>query len=437
MHLVEEREKEKKKEKNGNGASAAEHKWMMLRADKTFPDTTLLERLPGAQRLGPDEVPFAGCSALVAVDESEVPLAARIVQVWDSAYVHVDYSVHGISRLDEVVDTGRLIVVVKFCKRTESSSKNAVPSPKERHIPQDSTSIESVSNGGPHVVPQDQRSIEEVEWKALEAEFKKTRTCHVLDQKQQELLRRQEMLMKQKQQIEQAVHLQFTVDEDLLGLSLGTKGSNLWRARQLPGVFSIEIEGNQVRVVAENDEAAEAARDAVEFLRESVPIQPSEARLLIGRGGKNIKDLQAKCQGLFSINVGDQEIDLVGSRKAIKMAKRGIQVVSRFLSEQESLWQDTRGLLQEVRSISIPFGLLQCEEDAFRDASNGKASSKREREREREEEMPTYEMLVPSDKVGLVIGIKGANIREISEKTRCLIIVHDKGTLVTSGLIHW
>jgi polyribonucleotide nucleotidyltransferase len=293
-----------------------------------------------------------------------------------------------------------------------------------------------VSNGGPHVVPQDQRSTEDVEWKAFEAEFKKTRTCHVLDQKQQELLRRQEMLMKHKQQIEQAVHLQFTVDEDLLGLSLGTKGSNLWRARQLPGVFSIEIEGNQVRVVAENDEAAEAARDAVEFLRESVPIQPSEARLLIGRGGKNIKDLQAKCQGLFSINVGDQEIDLVGSRKAIKMAKRSIQVVSRFLSEQESLWQDTRGLLQEVRSISVPFGLLHCEEDAFRDASNGKASSKRERERERQEEMPTYEMLVPSDKVGLVIGVKGANIREISDKTRCLINVHDKGTLVTSGLMH-
>ena len=45
--------------------------------------------------------------------------------------------------------------------------------------------------------------------------------------------------------------------------------------------------------------------------------------------------------------------------------------------------------------------------------------------------------VVPSDKVGLVIGVKGANIREMSEKTRCLIIVHDKGhALVAEGRIH-
>lgn len=41
---------------------------MRLRLD-TSSELSVLERLPGAQRLQADELPFAGCSALVAVDE--------------------------------------------------------------------------------------------------------------------------------------------------------------------------------------------------------------------------------------------------------------------------------------------------------------------------------------------------------------------------------
>jgi hypothetical protein len=47
---------------NENGAILAEHKLMMRRVDKTFPDTTLLERLPGAQRLGRMRYRSQGCS---------------------------------------------------------------------------------------------------------------------------------------------------------------------------------------------------------------------------------------------------------------------------------------------------------------------------------------------------------------------------------------
>ena len=89
------------------------------------------------------------------------------------------------------------------------------------------------------------------------------------------------------------------------------QGANLSRARQISGIMSVEIEANQVHIVAANTEASEAARDVLEFSKESVFIQPAEARLLIGKGGKNIRDLQAKCQ-LFSINVHDDLVMLVG-----------------------------------------------------------------------------------------------------------------------------
>ena len=73
----------------------------------------------------------------------------------------------------------------------------------------------------------------------------------------------------------------------------------------------MEIEGNQVLVLAATEQAAEAARDILEYSRETVAIKAEEAGLLIGKGGKNIRDIQIKCR-LFQINVGDRHVELVG-----------------------------------------------------------------------------------------------------------------------------
>lgn len=431
-------------------------------------DVTVLDSLPGARRLERDERVFAGCSALVALEEvcsqpphcnasctcskrenvacawltrrpsrpvmvslfgaqSEVLLPARIVEVWDGAYVHVDYAAHGIGRLDEIVEAVRLAAVVQFVPG--SPPKSAEPSPTkisegtldeqlgEKVLAQE---LDQPVQPDPAVAQQD-------DWKAYAEDFRKTRTGHLLDQKQQELQRLQMMLQHQKQCLEHAVRLQFTVDEDLLGLAVGAKGANLWSARQIEGVLSVDIDGNEVQVVAASDEAGQAARDVLEYLREAVPIQPHEGRLLIGRGGKNIRDLQTKCQ-LFSIKVAETHVDLVGSRKAVILAKRGIELVVRFMSHEESLAHDTQGLIKEVKAI--PFGLLLENQNAdgqdetlWREINNALAAPHARAGAGAKEEMPCFELTVPADKVGLIIGVKGAMIKEISEASRCRITV--------------
>lgn len=75
--------------------------------------------------------------------------------------------------------------------------------------------------------------------------------------------------------------------------------------------MSVEMEGHQVCVVAATQGDAEAARDVLEYMRQSVPIEPRNRPLLIGRAGKNIRDIQAKC-GLHSINLSDSDVELVG-----------------------------------------------------------------------------------------------------------------------------
>ena len=172
----------------------------------------------------------------------------------------------------------------------------------------------------------------------------------------------QAALEQRKQALQQAVRLNFAVDDDLLGLVVGAKvlslalyifvasarqlpafpalpcnivsatsrssvlaalpdvcclhcsiyqGANLARARRLAGIMSVEIEGHQVCVIAETQGDAEAARDVLEYMRQSVPIEPRNRPLLIGRAGKNIRDIQAKC-GLHSINLSDSDVELVG-----------------------------------------------------------------------------------------------------------------------------
>ena len=129
--------------------------------------------------------------------QSEDLVPARILQVWDSSFVHVDYAAHGISgRLDEIVDVVRLELVVKFV---------FVPPPVPTLTPKNAgllaskrTLVAALPLGG---MGQLQRNAQDAaplnqeqtpadpEWMAFAAEFKKTRTGSLLDQKHQELLR--------------------------------------------------------------------------------------------------------------------------------------------------------------------------------------------------------------------------------------------------------
>jgi hypothetical protein len=167
------------------------------RIDTAENEVTVLDSLPGARRLQPDEKPVAGCSALVALEESETLLPARIMEIWDSAYAHVDYSAHGIPRLDEIVELVQLIAVVSFENGSRPLHLSA-----SKHGTSASIPLEQAQNGSSNAqeLPTDQprptaqdstdSKLESCpQWTAYQAEFQNTRAVSLINQKNQELAR--------------------------------------------------------------------------------------------------------------------------------------------------------------------------------------------------------------------------------------------------------
>ena len=232
--------------------------------------------------------------------QSDEPLPARIIQVWDSAFVHVDYRAYGNTRLDEVVEASRLSRVVKFAPVPQQPANGAAHSLKQADEEVSLPSNPAGSTAPDNPVQQDMPRENE-SWKEYKEDFKKMRSIQVLDHKQQELQRLQvcyswapprvdchlclrvlsfesaappplscpgclyprcchgvcqlsqarycvcslgchlqAALEQQKQALQQAVRLNFAVDDDLLGLVVGAKVLSLAlyifvaSARQLP-----------------------------------------------------------------------------------------------------------------------------------------------------------------------------------------------------------
>ena len=66
------------------------------------------------------------------------------------------------------------------------------------------------------------------------------------------------------------------------------------RSPSPPLVLSRHQTGPRVIVIGPTQAAVDAAREMLEFVVERVPVEPEQIGWLIGKGGKNFKELQEK-----------------------------------------------------------------------------------------------------------------------------------------------
>jgi hypothetical protein len=137
----------------------------------------------------------------------------------------------------------------------------------------------------------------------MEVHFKHQKEIQRFHDRREDKLREIE---KKKQLYALSYREEFTVDDDIVGLVIGAKGENLRKVQaehnvdihvdRYDGTAATDGGIRKVKIVGHSAESVQAARAAVEYIKEFYPVEESMVGWMLGKMRKNLVEFQEKTQ---------------------------------------------------------------------------------------------------------------------------------------------